>query len=42
VKASEKPFLKFLQGTNQFRIPIYQRTYVKGQRDFLLGGQLDP
>lgn len=27
MKASEKPFLKFLQGTNQFRIPIYQRTY---------------
>jgi uncharacterized protein with ParB-like and HNH nuclease domain/predicted transport protein len=27
VKASEKPLLKFLQGTNQFRIPIYQRTY---------------
>lgn len=27
MKASEKPLLKFLQGTNQFRIPIYQRTY---------------
>jgi uncharacterized protein with ParB-like and HNH nuclease domain/predicted transport protein len=27
MKASEKPFLQFLQGTNQFRIPIYQRTY---------------
>ncbi|MDP8904017.1 MAG: DUF262 domain-containing protein [Chloroflexota bacterium] len=27
MKASEKPFLKFLQGTNQFVVPIYQRTY---------------
>lgn len=27
MKASEKPFLKFLQGTNQFIVPIYQRTY---------------
>jgi uncharacterized protein with ParB-like and HNH nuclease domain/predicted transport protein len=27
VKASEKSLLKFLQATNQFRIPIYQRTY---------------
>lgn len=27
MKASEKGFLKFLQGTNQFLIPIYQRTY---------------
>lgn len=27
MKASEKAFLKFLQGTNQFVVPIYQRTY---------------
>jgi uncharacterized protein with ParB-like and HNH nuclease domain/predicted transport protein len=27
VKASEQPFLKFLQGTNQFVVPIYQRRY---------------
>ncbi len=27
MKASENQFLKFLQRTNQFRIPIYQRTY---------------
>ncbi len=27
MKASEQPFLKFLQGTNQFVVPIYQRRY---------------
>lgn len=27
MKATEAPFLKFLQGTNQFVVPIYQRTY---------------
>jgi uncharacterized protein with ParB-like and HNH nuclease domain len=27
VKATETPFVKFLQGTRQFIIPIYQRTY---------------
>lgn len=27
MKANEIPFLKFLQSTNQFRIPVYQRTY---------------
>lgn len=27
MKATETPFVKFLQGTRQFIIPIYQRTY---------------
>ena len=27
MKATETPFVKFLQGTRQFTIPIYQRTY---------------
>jgi uncharacterized protein with ParB-like and HNH nuclease domain len=27
LKASEQPFLKFLQGTNQYVVPIYQRRY---------------
>ena len=27
MKANEKPFLKFLQGLNQYLIPIYQRKY---------------
>ena len=30
MKAIATNFLKFLQGTKQFIIPIYQRTYSKG------------
>ena len=27
MKATEVNFLKFLEGTQQFTVPIYQRTY---------------
>ncbi len=32
MKAVEADLLRFLQGTNQFVIPIYQRTYSWSQR----------